>query len=202
MLAHFYAGLRDLFETLFGERIDYYALHPATVVAQRANGTLDVRADARPDGLPAALQDLTSIPIDIGLPGAEVTVNRGTRVLVGFRGGDPQQRYASLTSAAQVKSIAWESGQEFKVLASKHTFAEAGRATARQGDLTASIGPVIPDPTLATGIGCLIQLIGPFPPVGPPPPFAPFGLAMVAKIQFTPKPLISTITTAKASFKI
>lgn len=72
-------------------RVDYLALYPGKVVLQNGDGTLQVQPDdAR---LPRAMDNLA---IRYGLPGATVQVSGGTRVLVGFSNGRPDQPFAAL----------------------------------------------------------------------------------------------------------
>jgi hypothetical protein len=71
-------------------RLDYCALYPCTVVAQRADGTLDLQPET--PALPAP----QAVPIRYGLPGVRATVPTGTRVLLGFEGADPARPVALL----------------------------------------------------------------------------------------------------------
>lgn len=74
-----------------------YALPPgpygltwaATVVSQRADGTLDLKPDAG-----GVLPDLLAVPLDVGIPGCKVTVPEGARVRVAFVGGSPRSARA------------------------------------------------------------------------------------------------------------
>lgn len=68
-------------------RVDHLALYPCTVVAQRADGTLDLRAEDPRLGSPASVPYRT-------LRGLSVTVAPGARVLLGFEGGDPSRPVA------------------------------------------------------------------------------------------------------------
>jgi len=70
-------------------RVDHLALYPCTVVAQRADGTLDLRAEDERLGSPASIPYRT-------LRGLSVEVAAGARVLLGFEAGDPARPYASL----------------------------------------------------------------------------------------------------------
>lgn len=70
-------------------RVDHLALYPCTVVAQRADGTLDLRAEDARIGSPASIPYRT-------LRGLSVSVPAGARVLLGFEGGDPARPYAAL----------------------------------------------------------------------------------------------------------
>ncbi len=70
-------------------RVDHMALYPCTVVAQRADGTLDLRAESPRLGSPASIPYRT-------LRGLSVEVAAGARVLLGFEGGDPSRPVALL----------------------------------------------------------------------------------------------------------
>ena len=79
-------------------RVDHMALYPCTVVAQRADGTLDLRAEDVRVGSPASVPYRT-------LRGLSLTVPAGARVLLGFEGGDPARPYASLWELGDVTAI-------------------------------------------------------------------------------------------------
>ena len=95
-------------------RMDFHAVYPGRVVAQRADGTLDVVADSPDVQLPRAIRYRT-------LPGLAVTVPAGTRVAVGFEQGDPARPYAGL----------WELGDvtHWKLDGGTHRAAREGHAT-------------------------------------------------------------------------
>jgi hypothetical protein len=96
--------LRRIVEGFVGARLDHLALYPATVVAQRADGTLDLQ----PDG--ARVPPCAGVPIRHGLPGITVTVPAGGRVLLGYAGGNPDLPYASLWESGSVTTITVNSG--------------------------------------------------------------------------------------------
>ncbi len=90
----------NIVENLVGRRLDYTQLYPAVVIAQNADGTLQLLADSptiRGTGH-------NNVRIRHGLPGVSVTVSQGARVRIGFENGDPSQPYAALwdTDAASV----------------------------------------------------------------------------------------------------
>ena len=74
-------------------RVDYTALWPARVVAQRGDGTLDLHPDS------ARVAPCQSVPYRT-VRGLSVEVAAGARVLLGYEGGDPARPYA----------LAWELG--------------------------------------------------------------------------------------------
>ena len=76
-------------------RVDHLALYPCTVEAQRADGTLDLRAEDDRLGSPASIPYRT-------LPGLALEVPAGARVLLGFEGGDPARPYAALWELGDV----------------------------------------------------------------------------------------------------
>lgn len=86
--------------------------HTAEVIAQAADGTLDLMPDS--DALRA--QGLQAVPIRHGLPGVEVEVPAGERVLLSFDGGDPTKPYASLWHEGQVTAV-YIGGKEALALA-------------------------------------------------------------------------------------
>lgn len=81
-------------------RVDYHALYPATVVRQDgAGGPLDLRPDTDAIAPPQAVPLRT-------LPGVKLTIPAGTRVLLGYEGGDPRRPYAGLAEFADVTRLA------------------------------------------------------------------------------------------------
>lgn len=70
-------------------RIDYLALYPCRVVAQRADGTLDLHAEDARLGSPAAVPYRTLLGVSLEVPA-------GSRILLGFEGGDPSRPVALL----------------------------------------------------------------------------------------------------------
>lgn len=83
------SGLANFVRGVF-PRIDYLGLYPATVITQNANGTLELQPDD------ARIPGLSGIAIRTGDPGITYTVQAGTRVLVGFANGRPDQPYAAI----------------------------------------------------------------------------------------------------------
>lgn len=79
----------------------YLGQYVCTVAAQNADGTLDVL----PDDLRLRASGLQSVPIRHGLPGVEIEVPAGERVLLGFGDGDPRQPYCALWHEGQVTKV-------------------------------------------------------------------------------------------------
>lgn len=74
---------------------DYFALYPARVAAQNADGTLEVKLDS------PAMPGMSKLPIRHGLPGVtSIEVQTGARVLVGFEGAQPSKPFACLWEGA------------------------------------------------------------------------------------------------------
>lgn len=97
-------ALRRLVESFVGPRLDHLALYPCTVVAQRADKTLDLQPDDH------RIPPCAGIPIRHGLPGVTVTVPAGGRVLLGYAGGNPALPYAALWESDAVTSISINGG--------------------------------------------------------------------------------------------
>lgn len=95
-------ALKKLLHSLCS-RIDYLALYPARVVSQSGQAV-----DLRPDDprFPA----LEAVPLNLGLPGVEVDVEPGARVLLGFAGGDPSKPRATLWESGAVRSMRVDAG--------------------------------------------------------------------------------------------
>ncbi len=84
-------------------RVDYYALYPAKIIKQDAQGRLELQPeDVR---LVNMWPGLTAVPIRLGLPGVKVTVPAGGRVLLGFEGGDPMAPVALLWDISSVSKL-------------------------------------------------------------------------------------------------
>lgn len=64
-------------------RLDYGALHPATVLVDHGNMTLDVQPDS------PKLPQMTDVPLAGILPNCRVKVRAEARVFVGFENGEP-----------------------------------------------------------------------------------------------------------------
>jgi hypothetical protein len=88
LLDRFLAGIR--------QEIQFSRSYPAEVVAQNADGTLQVM----PDDPKTRGKGLNKVPIRTGLPGFKVKVTRGARATIEFENGDP--------SAPAVRD--WEEG--------------------------------------------------------------------------------------------
>lgn len=81
--------------------IDFFALYEATVKAQSADlTTVDLQpADSR-------LPGMGKVPLRHGLPGCKVQIANGSKVLLGWKAGDPSQPYAALWAGSEsVQSI-------------------------------------------------------------------------------------------------
>jgi hypothetical protein len=140
-------GLLEAFERLLGRlirRVDYLGLYPARVVAQRADGTLDLVPDS------PRVAPCQGVPYRT-LRGLSVEVSAGARVLLGYEGGEPSRPYA----------LAWEIGDATSVRVNGGT-----RSAARDGDsvsvtipagavLVSSPGGPIPSPAPITLSGTI-----------------------------------------------
>lgn len=126
-------------------RVDHQALYPATVVTQRADGTLDLQPDD------ARVPGCRGVPLRYGLPGVRATVPAGTRVLLTYEGGSPARPVATL----------WELGDVTRLRVN------AGiRRVAREGDVVeagSDPNPLTPGMTewMASVTTALNALVGP-----------------------------------------
>lgn len=84
-------------------RMDYHALYPARVVAQDGDGPLDLQPDDPRVPAPRAVPYRS-------LPGVRFRVPAGTRVLLGYEGGDPSKPVAQLWELGEVTSISVNNG--------------------------------------------------------------------------------------------
>ncbi len=168
------AAIYGIIEQLIGTRLDYLARYPATVKKQSANGTLHVKPDDE------RIPGLVDVPIRTGIPGAEIKVENGARVLLAFEGGRPDKPIADL----------WESGsiEELKIVPN-------GLPVARQGDMVACGG---------MNVGVMFTQVLPPPPATSP---VPMMTSTVYSMTFAPvpgapgTPLYGQITTGNQKVK-
>ena len=102
----------------------YHALYPAVVLGQAEDGSVDVQPDS--PLLPALVQ----VPIRTTSPGTTIKVAQGTRCLIAFGGGAPNDPVV----------VAWEPGSETEHTIDATAFkigAGASRGIARMNDTVA-----------------------------------------------------------------
>ncbi len=87
---------------------DTVYLRNYTAVVQRQHG--DLTLDLLPDDERVRGTGLSNVPIRHGLPGVEVSVVVGSRVLLGFENGDPRQPYCSLWDPSAIEEIRFDGG--------------------------------------------------------------------------------------------
>lgn len=108
------AGLGAFVDALLGRsassvaRWDYLALYPATVSKQAADGSLDVL----PDDTVVRGGGFSGVRLKTGVPGLRATVPAGTRVLLGWEGGDPSRPYAATWEQGAVTLLAFDGGTQ------------------------------------------------------------------------------------------
>lgn len=124
------------FVDFFASRYDYAAAASCTVVAENADGTLELEPES------SRLPPLSSVPIRWGAPGVSaVRVRPGARVLVEFEGG----------SAASPVVTAWDSATTVRDVLTFDTSGAAGKAPiARKGDAVSVAFPL--GMTIAAGV--------------------------------------------------
>lgn len=118
----------------------YRSTYSATVVAQNANGTLELVVDD------ARLGGLSQVPYRLGVPGATVSVSKGARVRVAFDAASPALAYA----------CDWDADVPLGALRFTASPSYAGKAVARVDDHVAcgQLGFVLaaaPAPPYAAG---------------------------------------------------
>jgi hypothetical protein len=86
----------------------YHALYPCTVERQDGWGPLELTPD---DGSMRG-EGLGAVQIFHGVPGLEVRVQPGARVLLGFRAGDPKRPYAALWEKATIIEMRFAGGEK------------------------------------------------------------------------------------------
>jgi hypothetical protein len=80
-------------------QLDYAQMYPCDVLFDHGDMTLDLKPDS------ALLPALTKIPLWVGVPGLQVKVKAGGRVLLGFRNARPDQPYAALFGAGGLETL-------------------------------------------------------------------------------------------------
>lgn len=143
----------------------YLGQYTAVVQRQAADGTLDLLPDdARLRG-----NGLSGVPIRHGLPGVEVEVPAGVRVLLGFDNGNPQSPFASLWHSGQVTAV--RIGGAKAVALAEEVSARLDRIQAAFDShvhATAALGapsPPIPNPATIPPVVPPVIPIGPLEPV-------------------------------------
>lgn len=135
---------------------DYHALYAATVVAQNS----DLSLELRPDGSHVAPQ--SKVPIKHGLPGVEVKVAAGARVLLGFEGGDPTKPKAMLWDSGSLLELVITADVKVTLggtlLAEKTLKAETYRALEAPAMQALGLAVTSIGAALAGGIGTVIAL--------------------------------------------
>jgi hypothetical protein len=87
------SGLASFVRAQF-PRLDHYAAYWARVVAQNADGTLELVPDD------ARIPGRSNVPIRYGVPGVTAKVAAGARVLLEFASGDPSKPFATVWESA------------------------------------------------------------------------------------------------------
>lgn len=98
------------------QEASYARMWPADVVSQHSDGTLELKPlDSEISGF-----GLDNVPIRYGIPGTKATVSSGTRVRVGFDGGDPSRPFAALWDSGSVTLLTLGDGtSDFVALANQ-----------------------------------------------------------------------------------
>lgn len=155
-------------------------LHPSRVVSQAAEDrSLQVLPD---DG---AVPPMTSVPLRTGIPGLDVEVNPGARVLLAFEEGDPRRPVALPAfdrDATALRALHITAETEISVNAPTVRIADNGgdilvgdtpaNPVARVGDIVqVALAFMVPDPTqgitLTSPVGPVTGTFGIMGPTGP-----------------------------------
>lgn len=146
-------AVRALKALVYPEGIDFLALYPAEVLLDHG----DMHLDLRPDD--PRFPQLVRVPLRVFLPGAYVRVKSGSRVLLGFEGGNPERPVAYLWEAGGtvVVEITTAGGRKVRL------DDEAGKTTVQDPARVEIDAPVV---ALAGGgppiarVGDQIQVVG------------------------------------------
>ncbi len=110
---------------------DYHAAYLAEVRGQNADFTVELRPES------PRLGDFSRVALR-GLPGVQVRVKQGARVLLGFENGDPARPYAALFSADSLQEIVVTAETKIVLKSPSTIVAQTegnARRVARMGDL-------------------------------------------------------------------
>jgi hypothetical protein len=124
-----------LVEQLIRRRTDYLGSYLGTVVATGSGGRLEVKLDD------AARPPVTSVVLRAGLPGTELKLLDGCRVLVSWQGGSPRFPIAQPWDEGGLKESRTTASEKITLNAPQVILDETGRKVARIGDLVAVGGP-------------------------------------------------------------
>jgi hypothetical protein len=129
------AALERIVGQIFA-RVDYMALYPCNIDSQNGDGTLELTPDNE------KIKGLSKVPLRVGIPGCEVKVSPGAKVLLGFEDGNPSKPYAALFTADSLKELNITASA--KVSVTCPDFSVNGvQPIARQGD-TIIVTPLAP----------------------------------------------------------
>lgn len=135
-------------------RIDFLAYYPAVVKAQNSDLSLELEPDDK--RIPA----MSKVPIRFGIPAVTCKVNAGSRVLMGFAGGDPSKPVATTWEGSTIMEFKQVVNGEIKLESSSVKLTATGaQPVGRQGDMVMVGGPTV-----------MIAFGTPLPPPGPPVP--------------------------------
>lgn len=88
--------------------VRYHKLYPSTVQSQDGFGPVSLT----PDDEEIRGQGLDAVTLWHGLPGVEVKVKPGARVLLGFHAGDPARPYAKLWESGSIEELRFDGGTQ------------------------------------------------------------------------------------------
>jgi len=152
--------LRRFVMSILGSKLDYHALYPCTVVEQNSDGSLALLPDdERVKGF-----GLDGVAIKTGIPGVEVSVLPGARVLLGFEAADPARAYAALWTSDGLDEITINASASVTVNAPLVDLADALSQVLRNGEIVNITGVMA-----GAGVTAATITVNPatFPPFGP-----------------------------------
>jgi hypothetical protein len=131
-------------------RVDHLALYPCRVVAQRADGTLDLQAEDARVGSPASIPYRT-------LRGLSVEVSAGARVLLGFENGNPARPVALLWELGDATVVRVNNG-DVKVARDGDDVSASAAMTAWMTAVNAKLaGGTTPPPSPPSTLGTIAE---------------------------------------------
>jgi hypothetical protein len=128
-------ALAALVQQLTGHT-DYHAVYLAEVRGQNPDFTVELRPES------PKLGDFSRVALR-GLPGVQVRVKQGARVLLGFENGDPSRPYAALFNADSLQEIIVTAQTKILLKAPSTVVAQSeglAKRVARMGDLVKVTG--------------------------------------------------------------
>lgn len=126
----FRSAIESVIDVIVGARLDYLARYPARVVSQDGHGKLELKPDD------ARIPGISGVPIRVGVPGLQVEVPPGSRVLLAFECGDPSRPVAEIWESGTPINVVFEAAETITFKAQRIKLGDSATfGVARLGDV-------------------------------------------------------------------